>query len=203
MIALCREHHDKADAGAYTVDQLRGFKQNVCDEGIGGKFDWLRKEIVGVVGGGFFFDVREPLASERFPIVWFTVGSGGMRLLNIDMPSLSGLPRFSMRENIWSLQGQPADFKCPPSGRLVELAYPNGDYLRVEFRVIESPDEVQSRYGHVEVEAWPVEYPVTTVEVRLKVGGGGIEVNQKEMRLGESVIRMGYISGFSKGVVIP
>lgn len=40
MIALCREHHDQADAGAFTKDQLRAFKVATSDreKGVQGRF---------------------------------------------------------------------------------------------------------------------------------------------------------------------
>lgn len=52
MIALCSEHHLKADAGAFTVDQLCEFKLKgaVNREELRGRFDWLRNKLLVVVG---------------------------------------------------------------------------------------------------------------------------------------------------------
>jgi hypothetical protein len=44
MIALCQEHHDKADAGAFTLEQLRDMKRQGRErsETLKGRFDWVR-----------------------------------------------------------------------------------------------------------------------------------------------------------------
>jgi hypothetical protein len=44
MIALCREHADKADHGSFTDDQLRELKQEGRSRAaeVRGRFDWMR-----------------------------------------------------------------------------------------------------------------------------------------------------------------
>jgi hypothetical protein len=45
MVALCREHHDKADAGAFTRDQLRQLKTKRAHR-VTGRFDWMRQDLL-------------------------------------------------------------------------------------------------------------------------------------------------------------
>src|SRR3954451_20998723 len=47
MAALCPEHHRKADAGAYTVEQLHEFKRDAASRAtmVMGSFDWLRSHV--------------------------------------------------------------------------------------------------------------------------------------------------------------
>ncbi|MEW8055956.1 MAG: hypothetical protein AB2796_11590, partial [Candidatus Thiodiazotropha sp.] len=62
MIALCPAHHGKADAGAYTPNQLRAYKKNkVQSQKIKGKFDWLRNDLLVVIGGMFYYKTLSPL----------------------------------------------------------------------------------------------------------------------------------------------
>jgi hypothetical protein len=55
MIALCAEHHRKADAGAFTVEQLKQMKRMAARE-VTGRFDWLRNEVLAIVGGNFYHE---------------------------------------------------------------------------------------------------------------------------------------------------
>ena len=52
MIALCAQHHKKADGNAYTVEQLHDFKMNrVHSKQVRGNLDWLRRDLLSIVGG--------------------------------------------------------------------------------------------------------------------------------------------------------
>jgi hypothetical protein len=55
MIALCLDHAARADAGAFTNDQLRTLKREGRDRAtaIRGRFDWMRRDLLAVVGGKF------------------------------------------------------------------------------------------------------------------------------------------------------
>lgn len=58
MIALCAMHHAKADSGTFTTDQLRSFKKegSVRSVEIRGRFDWMRRDLLAVVGGNFYLE---------------------------------------------------------------------------------------------------------------------------------------------------
>ncbi len=71
MIALCSEHHPKADAGAFTIEQLRAFKVNGATkrEEISGSFDWLRNRLLLVAGSCFFYETLIVLEFRGTPII--------------------------------------------------------------------------------------------------------------------------------------
>jgi hypothetical protein len=58
MIALCPEHHRKADGGAYTVAQLRAYKTASAENAgeVRGQFEWLRRDMVLFAGGIFYIE---------------------------------------------------------------------------------------------------------------------------------------------------
>ncbi len=67
-------------------------------------------------------------------------------LVNIVAATISGEPRMEMIDNFWITEGNEAEIRCPPNGRLVEAKYPNGDQLKVEFREVASVDEFDRRF---------------------------------------------------------
>lgn len=85
MIALCRMHADKADAGAYTKEQLANLKKSPNNRGEmpSGKFEWMRRKLLAVTGGNFFFDTPVPLEHKKAKMVWFNRDSEGNLLLNV------------------------------------------------------------------------------------------------------------------------
>ena len=53
MIALCREHHDKA--AAWSVEELREIsKASPQQKTIEGRFEWMKRRVLTIAGGGFF-----------------------------------------------------------------------------------------------------------------------------------------------------
>src|SRR5687767_11098961 len=71
MIALCGEHHAKAHAGAFTVDQLRSFKALDANtvRTIEGRFDWMRNDLLIVVGGNFYHETPVAVQIRGTPVV--------------------------------------------------------------------------------------------------------------------------------------
>jgi hypothetical protein len=149
MIALCRDHHPEADAGAFTIDQLNELKCLGRDrnQALGAKFNWMREELVAVVGGNFY--VRTPIALQvrDVPVVWFNRDDEGRLLVNLQVLTTSGQPRLAMIDNFWTTEGvDEQEIVCPPSGRLVSVKYPNGDALKVEFREVGSSQDFERRF---------------------------------------------------------
>lgn len=60
MVALCAEHHAKADAGAFTPEQLRGYKSSARRTPVQGRFDWMRNKLLAAVGSGAPEDLECP-----------------------------------------------------------------------------------------------------------------------------------------------
>ena len=67
MIALCLDHAAKADGGAFTDDQLRTLKKNGRQraEEVRGQFDWMRRDLLAVVGGCFYYEQPHNISSRR------------------------------------------------------------------------------------------------------------------------------------------
>jgi hypothetical protein len=79
--------------------------------------------------------------------VWFNRAGDGSFLLNIEMLTISGEPRLSVRDNDWLTEGRiETDIDCPPSGKLIAARYPNGDFVRIEFVVIHDAPAFGRRY---------------------------------------------------------
>jgi hypothetical protein len=66
MIGLCGEHHPKADADAFTRDQLREYKRDAVEHAgeIKGRFDWLRHKIM-IASAGIFLHRKHHRRTDR------------------------------------------------------------------------------------------------------------------------------------------
>jgi hypothetical protein len=73
MVALCRQHHDAAEGGAYTVDQIRALKSEGAERNkkIEGNFQWRRQQLIVHVGQTLSFETPFPLAFNGIPVVGF------------------------------------------------------------------------------------------------------------------------------------
>jgi hypothetical protein len=135
MIALCREHADKADHGAFTDEQLRELKRTGSARAaeVQGRFDWMRRELLTVIGGNFYYEVPLIFEIGNRWCIWFNRDENHYLQLNFVMPSLSGQPRARIEDNFWLVTTEVDEVICPPSGRLVAVRYSNGDQFRAEF----------------------------------------------------------------------
>lgn len=214
MIALCREHHGKADVGAFTAEQFRELKRVGRDRAqlLQGRFDWMRKDLLAVIGGNFYLRTPTALRVQNVPVVWFNRDEQDRLLVNLQALTTSGEPRMVMVDNFWITEGtDEAEIICPPSGRLVEAKYPNGDRLRVEFREIKTEQEFDERYPSPAMPETPDEmkamleeagipeperssptaqfeiaFPLTVVEITMKIAGLPIDFGPKGTTLGGS-----------------
>ena len=204
MIALCSEHHPKADAGAFTAEQLREFKINGAanHEEIRGRFDWLRNKLLLVAGSCFFYETLTILEFRGSPVIWLRRDENDYLLLNLRMLTTSKQNRLWLEDNYWIEKGMPIDFECPPSGKLIHAKYSNGDELRIEFFELPSPMEAQKRYPSARVEQWGIQFPITIVEVLKRVGGTSINFGPNWTTLGGGQIKNFFSSYCHCGVSI-
>jgi hypothetical protein len=215
MIALCRDHHPEADAGAFTVEQLRNLKRIGRDRtaALGAQFNWMREELIAVIGGNFY--VRTPIAVRvgDTPVVWFNRDEDGRLLVNLRALTTSGQPRMAMIDNFWVTEGSDErEIVCPPSGRLVSAKYPNGDRLKVEFREAKSAEDFETQFPPAElpadlkarfersgiplsdpshlgsIKASGIRFPVATVEITLKIAGTDIDFGPNRTAVGGTMI---------------
>lgn len=185
MVALCGEHHKKADAGAFRTDQLRELKRP-SPAAVSGRFNWMRNRLLAVVGGNFYYENPIAVAFRDEPQVWFNRDDSGSLLLNLRMVTGSGLPRLRLENNDWLVRGEPVDFESPPSGRRIYARYENEDELRVEFFELPAPEVAHDRYPFSRREDWTngvIEFPITAVEIRQRVGGTPYEFGPTDSKL--------------------
>lgn len=186
MIALCREHHIQADHGAFTKEQLRSLKragQNNWKQ-VRGKFNWMRNQLLAVVGGNFYYETPVIFKFREQPIIWFGRDRDGHLLLNLLMLSTSNQARAYIKDNEWFNVGGEEDIECPPSAKSLTISHANGDRTSVEYFELATANDAQTRYPDANAERWPIEFPITAVEVTAIVANSGLEFNAKETKFG-------------------
>jgi hypothetical protein len=187
MIALCRAHADKADNGSFSDDQLRQLKREGKSRAleVRGRFDWMRQDLLAVVGGSFYYKTRTIFEIGNVPCIWFDRDENDYLLLNFRMPSIVGRPRARIDQNFWSVAPAVEEVVCPPSGKLVEVRYHNGDQFRAEFCQIASPDELDARYPEATTRRWSdrIRYPLCVAELWETAAGTSIEFGPSFSRL--------------------
>lgn len=192
MIALCTQHHKNADNYAYTDDQLKEFKKNRANsEVVKGNFEWRRNKLLAVVGGNFYYETPRALVIDNHDVVSLTRDENGYSLLNVEMLSVSKEERLVMRGNCWENIGNPVDFRCPPSGKEIEIKYENEDSLSIKFYVINSKEIFKKDFNREAPDF--LEFPMTVAEINFEVGGVDIKVSSK----GTNIKTNQFIGNFS------
>jgi hypothetical protein len=104
MVALCVEHHKKADRGVFSKDQLRAFKKSKTSvEEIRGKFDWAGPRQLIRFGGVYFnphrvFSAANPAGLPPGTLD-FGVGEQGLLELSFVLCAPSGKRLATMDRN--------------------------------------------------------------------------------------------------------
>ncbi len=185
MIALCAEHHRKAEGGAFTAEQLRQFKVEGFDRNdhVKGRFDWRRKDLLVSVEGGYSsVNTPVPVSFNGAPVVMLTQDENSELLVSVNMLTTSVMPRLQMFENDWVSTGQPKDILCPPSGKKIQASYANGDRISIEFFAINNEDLLAARLGN-----WgssrsslladgDIAFPLVLVSIEIEVPEAGISI---------------------------
>lgn len=206
MIALCREHADKADNGAFTLEQLRDFKTNGANAApgdVGGSFDWMRSDLLAVVGGNFYYRCPVILRLRDRRCIWFNRDDDGYLLLNFVMPSLTREPRGRIEDNFWTVTTEADEVVCPPSGRLVDVRYQNGDRFRAEFFNTETADNLLARYpgSSLEVAHRELVFPLTVVELWETAAGTKLEFGPAASQIGPVQMTGGFIPDIAEAAI--
>jgi len=175
MIALCAQHHKKADGCVYTNEQLHEFKKNkVHSKCVQGNLDWLRRDFLYIVGGNLFYETPIPVQIDGYNVVSFKRDAVGYQRLSINMLSLMAEERIIIDENSWENIGDPLDLRSPPQGKELEVTYRNGDYLYLRFTEVNDGTELYDKF-HVSPEvSSKFKYPITVVEINFAIGGANI-----------------------------
>jgi hypothetical protein len=142
------------------------------------------------VGSNFFYEQPVMFQIDDIPCIWFDRDEDGYILLSFKMPTFSGQPRAQIERNFWSVSPAIEELICPPSGRLIEVTYSNGDKFRAEFFDADSPDVLDEKYPARGRRLWydRVRFPVTVVELWETAAGSMIEFGPKFSRMGNNEI---------------
>jgi len=73
---------------------------------------------------------------------------------------------------------------CPPSGRVVDITYPDGDHFRVAFLDVHDAAVLQARFRTVARWAYRLHYPVTMAEITLTVANTDLDFGPHHSGLG-------------------
>jgi len=144
-----------------------------------------------VVGGNVYYDTPIIFNFNNQPIIWFKRDEDGYMTLNVRMLSTSSEPRMQMRDNFWLQRGSPEDLESPPSGKLLNVKYANGDSLRVRFFDLSSAEEAAKRYSDSQVDFLlenGVAFPLTAVEVHNDVAGTNIKFGPHSTEIGPVIM---------------
>ena len=149
MVALCLDHHKRADAGAFSTEQLRAMKVHAPEDPIRGAFDWQRDQLVVKAGGMTAIGCPVILQFGDHDAIWLSTVDQGHQLLNLDVWGSDGHPLFSMRDNDWVTITDVDDLECPPSGKsLVLRAASLGVFLRLTFTAV-TREQLRERYHQI------------------------------------------------------
>ncbi len=198
MVALCRGHHIQADHNAFTIPQLHALKIDHQDQQIvRGRFEWMRHELLAVVGGSFYQKCPVIFRWKGKPMIWFKRDAQGYLLLNLTMPSSDGSPRAGIADNNWFNTGLESDIEAPPSARLVRISYANGESLCIEFHEVHDAARLESYYPQVLRKHWEkhIKFPSTAVEVTCRVRKLNLDFGPKLAEVDGMEVRGGFTSG--------
>ncbi|MFA0347137.1 HNH endonuclease [Vibrio cyclitrophicus] len=174
MIALCAHHHNKADGRAYTNEQLHEFKKNrVHSKSVKGNLEWLRRDMLSVVGGNLYYETPIPVQIDGHNLVAFNRDSNGFQRLSVSMLSLLPEERLIIDENSWENIGHPIDLRSPPQGKELEVRYGNGDFLYLRFLELLTDEQLKSKYKISDTSDFI--FPITVVEINFSIGGTNID----------------------------
>ncbi len=165
MIALCSEHHNKADAGAFTKEQLRALKVNGHTKEVAGAFDWMRRDIIANLGGSICIRPKVLLQLGDHNVIWFNRDEEGHYLLNMDIRSGNGDKRISMEDNFWIIHHKPLNLASPPNGRILIVEYQE-EKITIEFLNIENENQFYKLYNKHTFADLDIHFPVTAVNLK-------------------------------------
>ena len=170
MIALCSQHAAHADDGLYADDYLRELKRDAALHApkVRAQLEWMKRDMLACIGGSFFYETYNILQIGSVKALWFGRDEDGYLLLNVRMPTLSGMSRLRIEDNFLVADPGPlADFECTARGRKLRVRYWGGDRFALEFFELSDEEAVRKRYGDSTPEniGRYVTFPTTGVEI--------------------------------------
>ncbi|TMQ02890.1 MAG: hypothetical protein E6J90_48005 [Deltaproteobacteria bacterium] len=143
MIALCQKHHDLADGGQFTKQQLRDMKANpyVTDR-LQCEWVWQPESILVLLGTMAFIGPRPVLWLAGVQVVAVRreevpeLSSAVMRV-DFDLRAPNGTTIATMKDNIFDASVEGLIIETPPQGRRLELVHSSETVLALELRAYE------------------------------------------------------------------
>lgn len=200
MIALCLKHASHADGGAYTDEQLRELKRvgAANTKGVQGEFSWLRQQLYFVAGKLWFHETPNLVLLDDQPIIWWRRVDGLIRV-SLRIPGPGGW-RLLMEDNVWTNLADAVSVVCPPRGRELEVRYPDGDLLKLEFTEVATRERAEALFGEVPEQ---VNFPSTLLKIRLRVQGLSVDLRHDRPNDVGGIVRVGgsiYVGNCVNGV---
>ncbi len=137
MVALCLQHHKEADAGAYTIPQLKALKRYpyLRNAKLTAKFNWRRQLILLEVGSNYYISPNHILRIADKDVIWISHDSFGLQAVSLNLRTANGDSILKMEANDWVLLGEVEDVECPPSANVLLIRVPKkGIRLNLRFR---------------------------------------------------------------------
>lgn len=181
-VALCLTHAAQADEGAVGLDRLRALVR--ANEAPPDRPAWRQRPVLARVAGNFFYEVPILLRLGWVTCIGFGRDDNGVLQLDVRMPTASGQRRPVLAGGFWEVPPEAAEVTCPRSGRLIDIAYPNGDRFRAELTEVHNAGALQMRFGTVARWAYRVEFPVTLLQIAMNVAGTDLELGPHHTGMG-------------------
>lgn len=124
MIALCREHHDKADDSFYTKEQFLNLKKNpvINSKNVSEEYSYLRRNTVCFVGGSLGYDTKYILMIDEEPVIWFELDEMGYDRLSLLIKDSQGNVILYMDRNDWITPTRNVfDIECSARGKTLKV----------------------------------------------------------------------------------
>lgn len=134
MIALCGRHHDEADSGAFTKEQLQTLKA-VSEPYVKSRFNWQRKYTVFSCGSNYAYKCQSMLTVSGIDMIYFEEGPDGFDTLSLNIYDTCLNPMAVMRQNDWFARTDVDEIEAPPKKpQLVIKSRIHRIDLAIEFR---------------------------------------------------------------------
>lgn len=119
MIALCGYHHDEADTGAYTNEQLYKFKKEPYLKQINinpnGKFNWKRNVFVLCLGANWYINSSLNFIHNNINILKIDGLDSNNSKIDFSIFNNNKEKIFEMIDNEWNITTKIFDLESPPS----------------------------------------------------------------------------------------
>ena len=102
MIALCRQHHDAADRGVYSQDELRHFKKSVITAlPVVAEFPWSKHQLLIRLCGCYLGGTTVAVALAGEPAIWLRRTNEGLLLLSFKLKAADNSILAEMEDNMF------------------------------------------------------------------------------------------------------